>query len=157
MIKYFRRVAKSKIGIWILALIGIGVLAGFGLADISNFGSGTSGLTGMGSSTLARVGNQDVTDPEMREQMQRRLQAAREQNPNADYPSIVGDFDQILNGLIDQKSLIAFADKFDLTLSKRLIDAEIAQIPGTRGINGKFSDQAYQQFLARQRLTDAEV
>jgi peptidyl-prolyl cis-trans isomerase D len=42
-------------------------------------------------------------------------------------------------------------------LSKRLIDAEIAQIPGTKGLNGQFSQQAYQQFLGQQRLTDAEV
>ena len=42
-------------------------------------------------------------------------------------------------------------------LSKALVDAEIAQLPGTKGLNGQFSDQAYQQFLQRERLTDAQV
>ena len=28
---------------------------------------------------------------------------------------------------------------------------------GTKGLNGQFSEQAYQPFLAQQRLTDAEV
>ena len=53
--------------------------------------------------------------------------------------------------------MIAFADKYGFPLSKRLIDAEIAQIPGTKGLNGQFSEQSYQQFLAQKRLTDAQV
>ena len=65
--------------------------------------------------------------------MQRRLQEVRQQKPDADYASIVGDFDAILGALIDQRTLIAFADKYGFPLSKRLIDAEIAQIPGDQG------------------------
>ena len=52
---------------------------------------------------------------------------------------------------------MAFANKFGFPLSKRLVDAEIAQIPGTKGLNGQFSEQAYQQFLTQQRLSDSEV
>ena len=59
---------------------------------------------------------------------------------------IIGDFDPILTQLIDQRTLIAFADKYGFPLSKRLIDAEIAQIPRTKGLNGQFSEQAYQAF-----------
>src|SRR5439155_5654640 len=142
---------------WIMAGILIAILAGFAASDISNFGSGKIGFGGMGSSTLARVGDQDVSDREMDEAMQRRLQEVRQQNPEADYASIAGEFDAILGLMIDQRSLIAFADKYGFNLSKKLIDAEIAQIPGTKGLNGKFSDQAYQQFLARQHYTDAQV
>ena len=61
------------------------------------------------------------------------------------------------SALIDQRALLAFADKYGFHLSKRLIDAEIAQIPQTKGLNGQFSEQAYQQFLAQQRLTDPQV
>ena len=157
MIEFFRRVAKSKIGIWVLTLIGIGVLAGFAAADLSNFGTGKIGFSSMGSSTLAQVGSKEVSEREVGEAMQRRLQQVREQNPAADYGSIAGDFETILNDLIDQRTLIAFADKFGLNLSKRLIDGQIAEIPQTKGLDGKFSEQAYQQFLARQRLTDAQV
>ena len=42
-------------------------------------------------------------------------------------------------------------------LSKRLIDAEIASLPQTRGLDGKFSEQAYQAFLQQQQMTDADV
>jgi peptidyl-prolyl cis-trans isomerase D len=156
MLNFFRRASKSKIGTGIMVGIGIAILAGFAASDISNFGSGNIGF-GMGSSTLAEVGDQIVTDQEMSEAMQRRLQEVRQQNPQADYATIMGDFDVLLDAMIDQKTLLAFADKYHFPLSKRLIDAEIAQIPQTKGLNGQFSEQAYQGFLAQQRLTDKQV
>ena len=156
MISNFRRLSKSKIGTGIVATFFILILAGFAVTDISNFGSGNIGF-GMGGSTLAQVGDQQVLDREMSEAMQRRLQEVRRQNPTADYATIAGDFETLLSALIDQRSLLAFADKYGIHLSKRLIDAEIAQIPQTKGLNGKFSDQQYQVFLAQQRMTDAEV
>ena len=156
MLSFFRRVSNSKIGSWIMAAILVAILAGFALSSLSNFGSGDLSF-GMGSSTLAKVGGQDVSEQEMSDAMQRRLEQARQQQPNADYSSIIGDFDAILDELLDTKTLLAFADKFHFPLSKRLVDAEIAQIPQTKGAGGEFSEQAYQAFLSQQRLTDAQV
>lgn len=156
MLRSFRRLSKSKIGTALTATVSIGILAGFAISDISNFGSGDIGF-GLSASTLARVGDQKVVDRDMSEAMQRRLQDARQQRPDADYASIAGDFGALLDALIDQNALLAFADKYGFHLSKRLIDAEITQIPQTKGLNGKFSDQAYQGFLAQQRLTDQQV
>jgi peptidyl-prolyl cis-trans isomerase D len=156
MLSFFRRVAKSKIGTGIMAFILIAILAGFAIADLSNFGSGQIGF-GLSSGTLAKVGDQQVTERELSDQMQRQLQQARQQRPEADYASIIGDMGGILDALIDQRTLMAFADKYAFPLSKRLIDAEIAQIPATKGLNGQFSEQAYQAFLAQQRLNDAQV
>jgi peptidyl-prolyl cis-trans isomerase D len=156
MLSFFRRVSKSKIGTGVMAAIGIAILAGFALGDISNFGSGSMGF-GMGASTLASVGSEQVGEKDMTDAMERRLQQVRQQRPEADYASIMGDFDALLDELIDQKALFAFADKFGFPLSKRLVDAEIAQIPAAKGLNGQFSEQSYQQFLAQQRLSDAQV
>jgi peptidyl-prolyl cis-trans isomerase D len=156
MLSFFRRISKSKIGTSIIAAVGLAILAGFALSDISNFGSGTLGF-GLSSSTLAEVGSAKVTDNEMSDAMQKHLQDVRQQNPEADYADIVGDFDALLDQLLDQKAIAAFTDKFDFPISKRLIDADIAQIPGVRGLNGKPSVQSYEAFLARARLTDAEV
>lgn len=157
MLSFFRRVSKSKIGTWMMAAVLVAILVGFAAADISNFGSGKIGFGGMSSTTLAQAGDQEVDEKEMADAMQKRVQDARQQNPNADYASVIGDFDPLLDSLLDQRALIAFGDKYGFQVSKRLVDAEIAQIPGTKGLNGAFSDQAYQQFLARQRLTDTEV
>jgi peptidyl-prolyl cis-trans isomerase D len=156
MLTFFRRVSKSKVGTWIMALVVIAIMGGFALADLSNFGTGNLGF-GMSSGTLAQVGDQSVNEHQVSDAMQRRLQGARQQRPDADYASIIGDFNPVLDGLIDQRTLMAFADKYSFPLSKRLIDAEIAQIPGTKGLNGQFSEQAYQAFLAQQRLSDPEV
>src|SRR5205085_2879003 len=146
MLSSFRRLSKSKIGTGIIASFFIMILVGFAMSDIRNFGSGDIGF-GMGSSTLAKVGNHKVTEREMSDAMQRRLRQVQQQRPDADYASIAGDFTTILGALIDERALISFADKFGFHLSKRLIDAEIAQIPQTRGLNGQFSDEAYRAFL----------
>ena len=156
MLSFFRRVSKSKFGTAIMVIILVAILAGFAIADISNFGSGKIGLGGS-SGALATVGDEEVSDREASEAMQRRLQEARQQRPNADYASIIGDVPAIISALLDQSTMLAFADKYGFPLSKRLVDAEIAQLPNTKGLNGQFSEQAYQQFLAQQRLTDAQV
>ncbi|MGH6659173.1 MAG: peptidyl-prolyl cis-trans isomerase [Sphingomicrobium sp.] len=156
MASSFRRLSKSKIGTFVMAVVLLGILAGFAISDLSNFGSGQIGF-GSSDGTLVTVGGQKVTDKEMNDAMQRRLLEVRQQQPNAEYATIAGDFPALLDALIDQRTLIAFAEKFGFFPSKRLIDAEIAQIPDARGLNGQFSDEAYQGFLARRRMTDAEV
>ena len=156
MFAFFRNLSKSKLGTALVALFFVMILVGFAVSDLSNVGSGNIG-PGMGSSTLAEAGGESVTDSEMSDAMQRRLQDVRQQNPEADYSAIAGDYDRILDALLTSKVLVAFAEKAGFHLSKRLIDAEIAQIPQTRGLNGQFSEQNYQAFLSQQRLTDAQV
>ena len=156
MLSFFRRASKSKIGTMVMGLVLLAIVAGFAVADLSSFGTGNVGF-GMGSTTLAEVGGEKIDETELSNAMQRRLQEARRQNPEADYAAIAGDTDAMLSSLIDQRALIAFANKFGFPVSKRLVDAEIAQIPQTRGLDGRFSDQAYQAFLSQQRLTHAEV
>lgn len=156
MLTSFRRLSKSVVGRLIAALFLIAILASFAISDISNFGSGSLGF-GLGDSTLAEVGKYRVTDREMSDVMQRRLSQVRLQNPNATYADIAADFEEILDELIDQKTLFAFADKYGFRLSKRLIDADIATLPGVTSFNGKVTEQSYAQFLANQRLTDQQV
>jgi peptidyl-prolyl cis-trans isomerase D len=156
MLSSLRALQKTKIGTAIVALFFILILIGFASTGVTDFGTGNLGF-GSSSSTLATVGNQKVTEQEMSEAMQRRLQQVRQQQPEASYATIIGDLDAILGELIDEKTLIAFAQKYHFPLSKRLIDAEIAQIPQTRGVDGKFSEQNYQAFLAQQRMTDSQV
>ena len=156
MLSSLRNLQKSKIGTAIVAIFFILILIGFASTGVSNFGTGGGGFS-LSTSTLAKIGGEQVTDQDMSEAMQRRLQQVRQQKPDADYSTIIGDFDTLLGELIDDKTLLAFAEKVHFPLSKRLVDAEIAQIPQTKALNGQFSEQAYQQFLAQQRLTDSQV
>lgn len=153
MLSSFRRLSKSVIGTGIIAFVGILILIGFALGDIQSLSLGS----GLSSNDLAKAGSFEVTDRDMSDAMQRRLSQVRQQNPEADYTSLAGDFEPLLGSLIDAKALQAFAHKYGFFLSKRLVDAEIANIPGVKGLNGEVSTQAYQAFLARQRMTDAQV
>lgn len=154
MIGSIRRMSSSKIGGVFLALFVLAIGASFALADLGNT---LPGGVGTGSGALVEVGSEDVTDADMTTAMDRRLSEVRQQNPEATYSTIAADFEALLSSLVDGKTLQAFADKFGFSLSKRLVDAEIANIPGTRGLNGQFSDDSYRAFLAQQRITDAQV
>jgi peptidyl-prolyl cis-trans isomerase D len=156
MSSFVRRISKSKVGTMIMASVLLAILVGFALADLKNFGTGSLGF-GLDSSTIAKIGNQKITDRDMREAMQRRLQQVREQKPDADYPSLAGDFDPLLAQMIDQRAIITFANKYGFPISKRLVDAEISELPGVRGLNGQPSVPGYQAFLAQNRLTDKQV
>ena len=156
MLAFFRRLSKSKIGNWIMAFVLVAILGGFALADLSNFGTGIPGF-GLPTTTLAQVGSQDVNESEFTQAMERHLEQVRQQNPNADYKAILPDFDALLSQLIDQHALVAFADKYGFSVSKRLVDAEIANLPGVKGLNGKPDVRAYQQLLQQNRLTDADI
>lgn len=154
MIASIRRLSKTLVGTVIMVLFFIAILASFALADMS----GTIGFGGgLTQSTLAKAGDQELTEREFSAELQRRLAEVRQQNPAADYSALAGEFEPLLNSLLQQKALAAFAAGQDIVVSKRLVDAEIARLPQTRGLDGRFSEQAYAQFLSQIRMTDAEL
>ena len=154
MFAAFRRLSKSAVGTIIMVLFLLAILASFAMADVANVRSGTFGLS---SGTLAKVGDEEVTDREFDRAMQRMLQQVQQENPGATYATLAGQLDNILDQLIGQATLLAFAADHGFVLSKRLVDAEIASLPQTRGLDGKFNEQAYAAFLQQQRMSDAEL
>lgn len=154
MLSSFRRLSKSTIGTTIIGIVGLLIIIGFAAGDIQSLSIGNGSLP---ANDLAKAGSEEISDRDMSSAMQRRLAQVRQQNPEATYADLANDFDPLLQGLIDQAALRAFAGKQGFVLSKRLIDAEIANIPGVKGLNGQVSTAAYQQFLARQQLSDSEV
>lgn len=154
MFAAFRRLSKSAVGTIIMVLFLLAILASFALADMTNVG-GT--LRGGSAGELARVGDERVTDRDLDNAMQRLLQQAQQENPGATYATIAAQIEPLLDQLINQATLLAFASDHGFVLSKRLVDAQIAELPQTRGLDGKFNDQAYAAFLQQQRLTDAEL
>ena len=153
MIASVRRLSKSVVGTVIIVLFFIAILASFALADMSSLGF----TGGPRQVTLAEVGSEEVTEREFSGQLQRRLTQVRQENPQADYSALAGEFGPLLESLIRQKALAAFAAGQDIVVSERLIGAEIARLPQTRGLDGRFSQDAYQRFLSQARMTDAEL
>ena len=153
MLSSFRRFSKSKVGTAIMGLVLLTIFASFALSDRS----GLAGGLGMASGTLIKAGGEQVTERDFSTGMERLLAAARQQNPQATYASIAGDAPELIEQLTDEAAIKGFARANDLIVSRKLIDAEIASLPQTRGLDGKFSEDAYRQFLSQQRLTDAAV
>ena len=154
MLSSFRNLSKSIVGKVILVLFVVMIFASFALADISGFGGS---VLGGESSTLVETGDEQVSERDFTMGMERVLAAARQQNPEATYATVVGDVPQLIDQLTDDAAIKGFARATDLLISRKLIDAEIASLPQTRGLDGKFSQDAYAQFLVQQRLTDATV
>lgn len=155
MLASIRRLSKSTVGTVIMALFLLAIVASFAMADIQGVLSG--GGIGGSSDTLVQVGSEEVTDRDVTRAMDRRLSQARQENPEATYSTIIGDFDQLLAALVDARTLEAFASKFDFNLSRRLEDAQIANIPAAKGLGGQFTEQSYRAFLQQQRMSDEEV
>jgi peptidyl-prolyl cis-trans isomerase D len=151
MLDSFRRLSKSKVGTGILVIFFVAILASFAMGDVGSLKGSNFGL---GSSTLAKTGDEEVTDRDVTEAMDRALARLREQNPAATYADLASSFTPLVDSLIQARALSAFAGDHGFVLSTRLVGAGIAQIPQTRGLDGKFSDTAYRQFLGQQRLTD---
>jgi len=154
MLSFFRRLSKSVIGTGLMVLILLLILVGFAAQDISSVFSGNFG---MGKGTLVKIGSEPVSERDLDSAMKRALNEARQQNPEASYATLARRFDEILDALINEHAMVAFATDHGFILSKRLVDAEIASLPQTRGLDGKFNDAAYAAFLQEQQMTDADV
>ncbi len=154
MMSSVRRMSKSAVGTAIFVLF-LGVIAAsFALQDMQNLNPGGGGGS---SQRLAKAGGEEVTEQELSKLLQRRLTELRAQQPTADYTALAGEYDSIVNSLIQSRALSAFAGANDVIVSKRMVDAEIAKLSQARGLDGRFSQDAYNAFLANARLTDAEV
>jgi len=153
MLSAFRNLSKSAFGSILLILFLIAIAASFALADMSNVRSGTLGFGGKG---LVQVGDEEITDRDMDGAMRLVLQQAQRQDPEATYSTIADQFDPTLDQLITERSMLAFGDANGFVASKRLVDAQIATLPQVRGLDGRFSEQAYAQFLQQQQITDAD-
>lgn len=155
MLTFFRNLSKSIVGKLILVLFVVMIFASFALADISGFGGGAFG--GAGNRTLVETGDEQVSERDFTMGMERMLASARQENPEAAYATVAGQAPELIAQLTDDAAIKGFASDTGLRISRKLVDAEIASLPQTRGLDGKFSPDAYAQFLSQQRLTDATV
>lgn len=156
MLGFFRRMTKSKVGIFIglllLAVIGIG----FAMADIQNLRPASMGGAG---AAVATIGDGKITDTELRERIRNDVQTAAQRQPGLDITQYIaaGGFEGSLERAISDTALLQFARDHGLAVSDRYIDGQIASIPAFQGLDGKFSQQAFEQRLAQIRMTPQQV
>src|SRR4051794_812256 len=106
MLSFFRRLSKSKAGAAIGILFLVIMLGSFAVADVNNFKSFGGGLS---QGVLAKVGGEQISETDLAQVLQRQLAQVRQQKPDATYADLAPQFDQIVNGLIQARTLKAYA------------------------------------------------
>lgn len=155
MISFFRKTLGSKIALGLLSLI---VLAFIITGVFTREMPGASSLTGTGD-TLVTVGDHTIGATEMEGRVRSQFAQYAQQQPGLDMPTFVatGGFDAVVSQVIGATAIEIFGRSIGLAPSKKLIDGQIAGIPGFQGPDGKFNQQAYLAALAQQHLTDQSV
>ncbi|HMO75401.1 MAG TPA: SurA N-terminal domain-containing protein [Sphingopyxis sp.] len=157
MITAIRRLFSSALGKFIaLAFVGLVGLA-FALGDVTGM-SNFSGFGG-GGNNIARVGDEDIGYAELREQVRRDLEQARQQQPGLSMEAYIegGGLQQSLDKLIDGLAFHQYARELGFGINKRLVDGRIADIPVFAGVTGQFDQTRYAAFLRDNRITEAQL
>ena len=156
MISFFRRIFSSKIGLALtFAFVGLIAFA-FATADVSGSGA-FGGVTGSG--TVAEVGDSELTTSELFESVNNAFRAEQRQNTGLDIKTYVegGGFDSVLDRLLNSFAISAFGNKYGMTAGKRLVDAEIADIPSFQGADGQFSEENFRRALQQQGISEKQL
>ncbi|WP_288412142.1 peptidylprolyl isomerase [uncultured Sphingomonas sp.] len=156
MLGFFRRMTKSKVGIFVGLLLLAVIAIGFAMADLN--GLRPSSLGGSGA-TVATVGDDKITDTALTERIRGDVQQAAQQQPGLDTAQYIarGGFEGSLNRAISDAALRQFAQDHGLVVSDRYVDGQIASLPAFQGLNGKFDQRTFEQALARARITPQQL
>ncbi|HWW58317.1 MAG TPA: peptidylprolyl isomerase, partial [Sphingopyxis sp.] len=155
MITAIRRMFSSTIGKFLaLAFVALVGLA-FALGDVT----GNSGFGGLGGANVAKVGSEEIGVGELRDRVRLAYNQARQDQPGMTMAAFVesGGLDQVLNQMIDGRAFDQFAGKIGLSVSKRLIDGRIADIPAFAGVSGSFDQKRFETFLRENGMTEAQL
>lgn len=154
MLGFFRRIINSRVGVIVtMGVLGLIAIA-FALGDITGLQTG-----GASGATVAKVGGQSVNETELTRRVQDELRGAQQRNPGLEMSQLVaeGGVEAILDRMLNGLALQAFGRDQGMVVSKALVGSELRNIPGLQGPTGKFDQAVYEQVLARNRLTDAQV
>lgn len=152
MLKSMRKSATTWVGIPILVLA-------VGAMVFTMFQPQGPMVTGAGAgSVVATIGNSAIQDTEYSSAVERAVQREREQSPEMTTAAFLdaGGGRSILDQLIRGRALDAYGTANGMTVSRRMVDGEIASIPAFQ-LNGKFDETTYRQVLADQRIGEQEL
>lgn len=126
-------------------------------------GFGTDGMGGMGSvggqrvQTLVEIDGEDLTDAEVRRRMSFAFSQASRQNPGLDRDQFYrANFNEMLDGLVDSRTILAFARRVGFVIPQSLVDREIVTNPAFLNVAGQYDDASFRQILQAQGMTEAQ-
>lgn len=152
MLSFFRKFAKSPVG---LAVFGIIIIA-FVVTLYDGNALGGAGSTG---GAIAKVGDATVAEAEAVRRTQNALDVARAEQPELDLNAFVeqGGAERTIDQMINGRAFEQFAAMNGLIASRRLVDGQIASIPAFNGPNGQFDRTAYLAILDQRRIPETQL
>ncbi|MFM6853031.1 MAG: peptidyl-prolyl cis-trans isomerase [Sphingopyxis sp.] len=157
MITAIRRMITSKVG----AVVALVFLAIVGLAFAMSDINGTSNASGgaVAADSVASVGKRQITLAYLRQRLDRAYANAARQQPGLTMQQFVasGGLDRLVKETTDIVALEQYARAHGVSVDKVAIDAVITRNPAFAGLNGSFSQAAYEAALQREGTTDAQL
>lgn len=155
MLESFRKFTASKFGIATAMGFLILIALAFAAADVTsgNFGGVAGG------DRVAMVGKKRITTSALSRAATSAVENLKEENPKLSMSAFLasGGLADVLSQMLDRAAIGVFGEKHGMIAGQRLVDSEIAKVPSFRGLDGRFSDDAYRQVLQQRGLTDELV
>lgn len=137
-----------------LALVAM-VITGFGTDGMGGIGSAGGGQA---TQTVVEVGGDEITDAEVARRMSLAFRQASQQNPALDRAQFYEQyFNPMLDNMVDDRTLAAFARQMGFVVPQSMIDREIVSNPAFLNVAGQFDDTSFRTFLQQAGLTEAQV
>lgn len=156
MITFFRKFFQSKAGIAItLAFLALIAFA-FASSDVANNAT-FGGVTG--GDRVASVGDERISTSDLATAVNQQIDQLRQENPTITMEQIVADdgVAAILDQLIQRVAIAEYGREMGLRSGNRLIDSEIAAIPGLQSADGSFDQEGFRNILAQRGISEAMV
>lgn len=145
----------------------VAVLLGLALVAIVATGTGTgsggfssiNSLFRANSDAIATVGNATLSPAEVSQRATAIVERQRQQQPDFTLQTLAssGELDQVVDAMMNERAIEQFANAHGMLVSKRSIDAELAQVPSLQGIDGKFDRSRFLQVLSQNHLSEDQA
>ncbi|WP_447754953.1 peptidylprolyl isomerase [Sphingopyxis fribergensis] len=155
MITAIRAMFSSTIGKFLALAFVVLVGLAFALGDVT----GNSTFGGIGGANVAKVGSEEIGVGELRERARQAYNQARQQQPGMTMAAFVesGGLDRVLDQLVEGLAFDQLATQMGFSVSKRLIDGRIADLPAFAGVAGTFDQKVFENFLRQNGITEAQL
>jgi peptidyl-prolyl cis-trans isomerase D len=156
MLTFIRKIVFSRIGA-LVTLIIVGLIGvAFGLGDVTGLRS--NALGGQNAATAATVGNDSVSVADVRNATDGMLNMYRNQAPQLTMAEFIsrGGLDGPFESRLSSMAMEQFGHSQGIRVGKSLMDNQIANIPGVRGLDGKFDKDNYNRLLAMLKINDQQ-